>query len=448
MILSDQQVMGLAPDPASAGNGRKLAAPGHWQGLGRSEQALWGECKGSALYQVRVACADWASKCSCPSRKFPCKHALGLMFLAARADSPLAEGPEPAWVSEWLGKRESTAMAKETRAATPSAPADPARQAARQAKREGRIDAGVEALDRWLSDLVRGGLAGLEQRPAAFWEQVAARLVDAQAPGLAGRVRKLATLPHEGPGWPARLLGQLGRTALLTTAHRGLAALDPALGEDVRLLIGRRLTEAEVLADGARVADTWHVAGRAIDAEPSGPGGRTLLARRTWLRGARTARWALLLDFDAQASGHGGFPPAPLPGVAMAAELAFWPSAWPLRAVAVGAPALGPAPGSPPGAAGLAALLDAMATALARQPWLERVPALVAQASVAVGAGDAWHVVDGRGAALPLRGAGCWRLLALTGGQPADLAGEWDGEAFRPLTVWLGETAHGLEGDA
>ncbi|NQW99438.1 SWIM zinc finger family protein [bacterium] len=30
-----------------------------------------------------LAPADFAGKCSCPSRKIPCKHALGLMLMAA-----------------------------------------------------------------------------------------------------------------------------------------------------------------------------------------------------------------------------------------------------------------------------------------------------------------------------------------------------------------------------
>lgn len=446
--LTDQQVMGLAPDAASAGNGRKLAAPAHWQGLGRSEHALWGECKGSAVYQVRVSTADWASKCTCPSRKFPCKHALGLMFLAARADSPLAEAPEPTWVAEWLGKRDSAVKAKETRAAAPVAPPDPAKQAARAAKREARVADGVAALDRWLGDVARGGLAGLEQRPASFFEDVAARLVDAQAPGLAGRVRRLATIPHEGPGWPGRMLGQLGRAALLTEAFGRLDALDPALAEDVRLLVGWSLTEAEVLARGDRAADAWHVLGRAVDAEPAG-GNRTILARRTWLRGERSGRLALLLDFDAVGAGKagGGFGPGPSPGVVLEGELAFWPGGLPLRATPVGAPALRAAQGPPPGRADLATLLADVAAALGRQPWLERLPAVVADARVAIAADDAWQVLDAAGRALPLRGAGRWRLLALGGGHPVDLAGEWDGTAFRPLTAWVDGTAQALEGE-
>jgi uncharacterized Zn finger protein len=85
MALSAEQVAALAPDASALAAGKKTAAPRLWDALGRSDAAMWGECKGSAVYQVRVALGDLAAKCSCPSRKFPCKHALGLLFLAADA---------------------------------------------------------------------------------------------------------------------------------------------------------------------------------------------------------------------------------------------------------------------------------------------------------------------------------------------------------------------------
>src|SRR5215510_14570506 len=102
MSLSLEQVLALAPDASSAAAGRKLGTPAPWQNLGGNDDAYWGECKGSALYQVRVARADLAAHCSCPSRKLPCKHALGLLVLAAMAPEALAATEPPDWVIEWL----------------------------------------------------------------------------------------------------------------------------------------------------------------------------------------------------------------------------------------------------------------------------------------------------------------------------------------------------------
>ncbi len=85
MMLSADFVQSLAPDAASSAAWRKLSGPSNWQRVGQSARALWGECQGSALYQTLIDLTDFASKCSCPSRKFPCKHALGLLFMTADA---------------------------------------------------------------------------------------------------------------------------------------------------------------------------------------------------------------------------------------------------------------------------------------------------------------------------------------------------------------------------
>jgi hypothetical protein len=84
-----------------------LAHERHWTGAGFSEAALWGECRGSAKEpnKVRVDLANQGKACTCPSRKFPCKHALGLMLLAAASPHLYAQIQQPAWVAKWLEKR-------------------------------------------------------------------------------------------------------------------------------------------------------------------------------------------------------------------------------------------------------------------------------------------------------------------------------------------------------
>src|SRR5687767_9951371 len=101
-----QQIQQLAPDAASMQAGQGLAKPNKWESLGRNERLLWGECRGSGTnpYQVRIDMQDAAYKCSCPSRKLPCKHILGLLVLMVDGAVPLKEGL-PAFVSEWSGNR-------------------------------------------------------------------------------------------------------------------------------------------------------------------------------------------------------------------------------------------------------------------------------------------------------------------------------------------------------
>src|SRR5579884_1283819 len=116
MLLTSEQVLAQAPDASSASAGKKLASTKQWRNLGRNEEALWGECQGSALYQVRVDLSDLAVKCSCPSHKFPCKHGIGLLVLAASNPSLLPSAEPPEWVADWLAKRSAAAAQREAKA--------------------------------------------------------------------------------------------------------------------------------------------------------------------------------------------------------------------------------------------------------------------------------------------------------------------------------------------
>src|SRR5258707_11173346 len=241
MQLTSDQVLALAPDSGSAANGKKLANPRHWKSLGQSEEMLWGECQGSALYQVQVELASMAVKCSCPSHKFPCKHGLGLLLLSVDAQNvPAAEPPE--WVRAWLAKRAAAAEQRATKTEQKDAKTSPEEAAKAAAKRADKrltlVQRGVASLDLWMSDLVRNGLASVESQPATFWERQAAAMVDAQAPGIAGRLRHMARTPGPPREWPEKLLSELGRVGLLTHSLRRIGALGAPLQEDVRQLVG------------------------------------------------------------------------------------------------------------------------------------------------------------------------------------------------------------------
>ena len=431
MELTAEAVLALAPDPAAAGAGRKLATGKDWQSVGRSAEALWGECRGSAIYQVRVDRRDLSATCSCPSRKFPCKHSLGLLLLLTASPAAIPEAEPPAYVAEWLAKRAETAQKRQTTPEEPGGAKDLGTQAKagdaqakRAEKRAAQVRQGLETLDLWLCDLVRNGIADLEHQPTSFWEAQAARLVDAKAPAIAARLRRLAAIPGSGADWPARLLGEMGRLTLLIHAYGRIGSLDAALQDDLRSLIGWTLKEDEVAGRGESVADRWSVLGQSIEEE-----GR-LRVQRSWLVGERSGRAALILQFSAAGAPFGQ---PLLPGTGFEATLAYWPGAYPQRALIrerrSGPTALRALPGVPT----FEAFFAGVASALGCQPWLDRFPCVIDAATPLIDPDGAWHLRDRAGAALRLAGRGHWKLLALSGGQPLDLAGEWDGEALLPL---------------
>ena len=105
-------MLALAPDVPAQRAAQSLASDRSWPltgtgtGTGTGEpHALWGECMGSAAapYRTVVDPSGPAYQCSCPSRKFPCKHALALLLLWA--DGCVKDDDPPDWAARWLAAR-------------------------------------------------------------------------------------------------------------------------------------------------------------------------------------------------------------------------------------------------------------------------------------------------------------------------------------------------------
>ena len=67
----------------------------------------------------------------------------------------------------------------------------------------------MRELNRWLQDLVRRRLATVQREPPAFWEGMAARMVDAQAPGIARVLRDVSAVMVTGAGCQDRVIERL-----------------------------------------------------------------------------------------------------------------------------------------------------------------------------------------------------------------------------------------------
>ena len=443
-----QQVAALAPDASSLAAARRLARPGPWSDTGSTDTLVWGKCQGSGKmpYQVSVDLTEPAFRCTCPSRKLPCKHGLALLMLWVEGAGSVKDATEAAgFASEWAAERAaratSSAAARDARAGR--AP-DPTGQAKRLEERLALMTAGMEDFARWLGDLARGGTASVRSQPYAWWDTTAARLVDAQLPGLADQVRTMASEVNTRSDWPDHLLAAMGRWWTVTRAWSQRDAADDDAAGDLRTVIGWSVS-TESVRQRDSLTDRWTVLGahRTDD-------GR-LQQQRTWLHGQASGEIVQVLDF---AAGGQVLPMARVVGSVLEATLARYPGKGVHRALFVDEPVLSDARGELPGAGSVDAAHAKAAATWAVNPWAWRVPVVLGRVRATVlhdggarrgegrrgpGATAApvpAAVVDEAGDGLRLtEDSPVWSLLTLTGGHPTDVFAELEGRRARPLSA-------------
>jgi len=445
MTLSADQILALAPDAASAKAGSAQSSASKWTGLGGHAQALWGLCQGSGKepYRAQIELAGPAFKCTCPSRKFPCKHGLGLYLLYARDAQVFTDADAPAWVTDWLQSRgeRSEKKAAKLEAQTPEDTAAKAqRQQKTQDKRASTVDSGLAIFDTWLADLAQAGLAGLRSKPARDWEAMAARLVDTQAPGLATRLRRAGMLVYASSagGWEAPVARELAQLALLSQSYRRLATLPAGLQHDVKNAIGWTVNTDDVLREPG-VLDDWQVIGNHTELDAR------IGRRACYLRGKASGRWAMLLQF---AAGGQALPALLLPGSWYHGTLHYYPGAAPLR-VAFGDDVQASQESGMPdgGSADIGALLAGFAHTLAASPFVETWPMQLDDVTPQMDGGRlALRTADG--ALVPVQPGfrHGWHVHAVAGGAAASMFGLWNGTAFLPLSVACGARMYIVDG--
>lgn len=428
MTTTTDSVRALSPDDASFKAARGLCAVRQWPLLGRNDEAIWGECQGSGSkpYQTQVDLrADTPSfRCSCPSRKFPCKHGLALLLLGVEQAAAFQSNAPPAWVSEWLNARAERSEKKAARAAEPTSAPDPQARIRREAKRHQRIAQAAVDLQRWLTDLIDRGLGSMNAGQRGEVEAMAARMVDAQAPGLAARLRELALEIGSGEQWIARALAQMG---LLQLACDGIArreALSEALRSEIDAVAGWSVDKAELLASTPAVNDHWTIVGQRVSELDN-----KLSERRVWMYGANTGRFACLLDYRFAAA---AFDRHYIVGSGFDGALHFHPGFAGLRASQGEIKAVLP-PRWPQ--LDLDQLLDGVAERVARSPWLWWQP-FWAQGAQLERVDSVWRLhADGHVWPLQISAPSAFELLASSGGQPIDVYAETRGEALVPLSA-------------
>ncbi len=432
-MLTSQQIIQLAPDTSAAKAGTQLAVASKWVRRAVHEKAIWGDCQGSGKepYQTIIDLSNIAFKCSCPSRKFPCKHGLGLFLLYVDQPNTFSvETDLPEYVNAWLEKRNEK-IEKSEKIEHESTKNNPdTGQQKRASAREKKVSGGIAELRAWLNDVARTGIVKVPQSPSQFTRNITARMVDAQAGGLANQLRKINKINFYKEGWQQLLVAQLSKIFLLTESYLHLERLAPAMQRDILAMIGWNIPKEEVLA-GESVSNHWAILSKTFEEDSN------LLTERIWLYGTETKRFALLLNYYAGDQ----LPPNTLvEGTTIAASLVYYPSIYPMRALikeqvsthTVCPPILG--------SGDMVTVFETVAAVVSYFPVVEKIPILIQHVRIALQGGQ-WYLMDQdqQGIALDNTVEICWKILSTTGGRSFACFAIYEYEMLHIQAIWVDE---------
>lgn len=423
MQFTEDQIASLSPDPASLKAGQGLSSPAKWVSAEYSDRALWGECQGSGAhpYQTQVDLQNIAFKCSCPSRKFPCKHGLGLLLLYVKNRNSFQSNVEPSWVKEWLDKRQEK---EEKKAEVAAKPVDLAAQAKRSEARHKKVLQGIDELQIWIKDLIRIGLIDLPNVAYSYWQTPAKRLIDAQATGLANMVTELGKYDYFKESWQYKVLNQLIKTYMLCEAYKNVDTLPEDLQQEVRLLIGYNQPKEQLLAMEG-IKDQWMVLSKT--AEPLDK----IMLEKNWLWGKKSKRFALFIQFYAGAQ----LPEQNLlPNSSIEAEVVFYAGRnnrviikeWSGLNTITGLDFL----------SNFKEAYESYTNSICKNPFIEEVPVLLKNITF-IKDSDFFWAVDEQEHAMPveIEIAAQLNILAVTGGAPVNMFMLINENSVLPLSI-------------
>lgn len=439
MQWTDEKIAALAPNDSTERRGRTLANSAKWNFIATNYEAIWGECKGSGSqpYLVQINLSGPKYKCSCPVRKLPCKHVLGLFFLFAKSSAVFKYQAPTEAVQNWLSQQSTSTTSSTFKTIAPVLKTEEAIEQAKAAKekrwaqRVQLMASGMDELELWLTDLIRQGIANTAVQKASFWNQVAAKMVDAKLPRISTYLKETHQLIQQNQNWSEIVVARLGELYLWAESFKKRDLLSPNMQEELYQSLGKIIKKADILEQHPSTKDLWFILGKkeGVDIE-----GRSF--RKIWLQGQQTKQQALILDY---AFGSMGYEQQYIVGDLLDGALVYYSKAYPQRAIFE----------SFDSAKiyektelythkDLNSVLTSYAEALVQNPWLFSFPVGLSKLKAFMNDKKELQIKDTNNTIIPLsaiKEETLWKILAISGGHSVSLFGEWNGLHFEPLSM-------------
>lgn len=252
--ITEQFIDSAAPNVDAAKNGRGLVLKKKFTGLHKSEDdtILFGYCQGSGK-EPYLCSADFAVpdspvyRCSCPSRQFPCKHSLGLLFaFVGKNTFTVLELPEAL-----SSKREKAAARVEKKKEDADKPRV-VNKSALAKKIKAQLE-GLNLLEKLTLDLVRLGIGNMNAKSAREVEEQAKQLGNAFLPGAQTALHNYTKLFRTADG-EERSPAQ--REAIYSEALDQLGRLH-SLVKQGRAYLTKRLEDPELAPETETAIAAW-----------------------------------------------------------------------------------------------------------------------------------------------------------------------------------------------
>ena len=246
--ITEEYVDAAAPNTNAITKGWDLVNKRYFVKLFKSEDEtlIFGECKGSGRSNYFPS-ADFLKpespvfRCTCPSRQFPCKHCLGLLYaFAAGKTFTGADIPR-----DILEKRKKTAARAERKKRITQPGKKKTDKSALKKKIKSQLE-GLELLGSITANIVKNGFASLDPRTLQTLEKQAKELGNYYLPGAQTALRRFLLLFKNNEKWEniyTDALIQIG------TLH--------ALEKKGKEYLTNRLKDPELKMDADSTIDEW-----------------------------------------------------------------------------------------------------------------------------------------------------------------------------------------------
>lgn len=198
--ISASYVDSLAPNAAAIKNGQGLVKKNSFVQLYRSEsgELLFGQCSGSGKSNYECS-VDFVVpekptfRCTCPSRQFPCKHGLGLLYAYTDGLSfEVAPIPE-----DIISKREKAEKRVENKAQKENSDEPPKPKKVNKTALKKKIAAqleGLDVLEKLILSLIRSGLGTIDSKMLKAIQEHVKQLGNYYLSGAQIELRRFALL--------------------------------------------------------------------------------------------------------------------------------------------------------------------------------------------------------------------------------------------------------------